>query len=260
MDIFRHLAMRPMVQFLVLGAALFLLNQLIASSGTEAVRVSQAALDRRAADFEEMWGSPPDSTRMAMFEAELLRDSLLFRAAVDDGLHLSDGIVRQRLIELQKRRIVGSLPEPTDEEVLDHYAANLGRYTTEWSYSFRHVFFLSEARVPEDAMARLREGLVLEGDPFWAGHSFEAYEASAIRGLAGAGFLEALDAAPSATWTGPVRSARGIHYVFKSEEFPPRQLAFAEVSDAVRQDLLYARAEQALNQRLDALKSRYNVD
>ncbi len=249
----------PLSAFLVGGIALFAVYAALQSRGTQPVRLAATTRAALVADFEALTGRPAGAGDIARIEREYVTDELLFRDAIDSGLHLTDGEVRRQLVEKMRLRVTGLLPEPTDEQLVNHYAENLDRYRSEPAVSFEQVYFRGRPPEPGNVLARLQGGEAIAGEPFPQGRSFPRYGRSILRGLFGQPFVDALWTAPLDEWSGPFESPQGWHYVRATERLPEALLAFDVVRSQVENDFLVALIEQAIERRVAELEQRHEV-
>lgn len=141
-----------------------------------------------------------------------VREEALVREARALGLDEDDPIVRRQLV----RRMEAIRGERATREPMPRLH--------EEAVAMEHVFF-SRSRRGEacesdarDALARLRAGELVAGDPFVAGARFDAITTSRLERTFGAGFAErALPALRSRGWEGPIPSAYGQHLVRGAE-------------------------------------------
>ena len=249
----------PLFAFAVAGIALFAVYAVLQSRSAEPVRLTAATRGALIADFEALTGRPAGADDIARIEREYVADELLFRDAIDTDLHLTDGEVRRQLVEKMRLRITGLLPDPTDEQLVNHYAENLDRYRSEPAVSFEHVYFSSLPPDSASVLARLRAGEVIAGEPFAQGRSFPRYGRSILRGMFGQSFVDALWSAPLGEWSGPLESPQGWHYLRATERLPEALLAFDEVRSQVENDYLVAQIQQAVERRVAELEQRHEV-
>ena len=249
----------PLFAFVVAGIALFAVYAVVQSRNAEPVRLTAATRTALIADFEALTGRPAGADDITRIEREYVTDELLFRDAIDTGLHMTDGEVRRQLIEKMRLRVTGLLPDPTDEQLVNYYAENLDRYRSEPAVSFEHVYFRSLPPEGVGVLARLQRGGVIAGEPFAQGRSFPRYGRSILRGIFGQSFVDALWSAPLGEWSGPLESPQGWHYVRATERLPEALLAFDEVRSQVENDYLVAQIQQAVERRVAELEQRHEV-
>lgn len=249
----------PLFAFLVAGLALYAVHALLQARAAEPVRLTAATRATLIANFEAVAGRPANADDVARIERAYLADELLFRDAIDSGLHLTDSVVRGKLIEEMRYRVTGVLPDPTAEQLVNHYSEHLDRYRSEPAASFEHVYF---GRPPQDGaavLARLRHGTPVDGEPSAQGREFPRYGRSMVRGIFGQAFVEALWAAPLGEWTGPLASLHGWHFVRVTERLPPALLPFADVREQVENDFLVTVIQAAVDRRVAELEQRHEV-
>lgn len=255
-----RLVREPLLAFVVAGAALFIGHGQFATPADTLVRLGSETQSRLIADFELRAGRKASSEDIARLERDWITDELLFREALDAGVHLADSVVRARMVEEMRHRTTGLLPDPGEEQLVNHYAEHRERYLSEPSISFEHVYFerLEDARAA-GLRDRLRQGDAVQGDAFWQGKTFPGYGESMIRGLFGQSFLDALKDAPSGVWTGPVESTRGFHFVLSRESHAASLLPFESVRSQVENDFLALVIQRTVEARIEQLRTRYQV-
>ncbi|WP_171899257.1 peptidyl-prolyl cis-trans isomerase [Sphingobium sp. RAC03] len=254
-------AMRdPLFAFLVVGVALFGGYQIIERAQKPPVVFTPQVEQAMVEDYEMLVGRPATAADKARIKRDYLAEELLFREAINRNMHLTDGETRKRLVDKVRYLIAGAPPEPTDEQLVNHYADNLAQYRAEPRTSFTQVY---RAQKPADAallLAQLNAGETIPGDDFWLGRAFPRYGDSMVRGIFGQPFVATLKTAPDGRWFGPVQSPRGWHFVRKSESIPAAMIPFPAIKDQVRQDYMIAHSEAAIDKALAGLKEKYDVE
>lgn len=255
----RRIVGDPLFAFLVAGLVLFALYELVSGDEAEPVQLTAGTRASLLRDFEAVAGRKAGAEDVARIEHDYIADELLFRDAIASGLHLTDGMVRGRLVEVMRLRAAGDLPDPTPEELVNYYSEHLDRYRSEPAASFEQVYFSALPAEPDVTLASLRAGKRVAGEPFPQGERFPRYGQSMLRGLLGQPFVEALWAAPIGQWAGPIQSSEGWHYVLVTERLPPVLLPFDEVREQVETDFLAAAIQDAVDRRVAELEQRYEV-
>ncbi len=255
----QRFASDPLTVFLLAGAGIFGLYASFNSTSEQAVRYDARIQQALVEEFEFLAGRPARPEDIAKIKHDFLTDELLFREAVERGIHLTDGEVRERMVQKVRYLVAGAPVEPSEMEVLDYYAQNLDRYEREPEITFDQVFFEEAPERPAALLAALRGGREVAGDELWTGPSYPDYGHSMIRGIFGQDFLEQLAAASPGQWIGPLRSSRGWHFVLKRGSAPARLLPFAIAREQVRQDMIIARMQQEIDRVYEDLAEKYEV-
>jgi hypothetical protein len=249
----------PLFVFAIAGASLYFAYAALRTDDSQVVRLPASTRAALVGSFETLTGRPATATDIARIEREFITEEVLFRAALESGLHLADSSVRGRLVEEMRFRITGMLPDPTDEQLVNHYSENLDSYRSEPAVTFRHVYFTRQPRDPSAILQQLRAGQPVEGDTFDHGSEFPRYGRSLLRGLFGQPFTEALWNAPLGTWIGPLRSMHGWHYVRATERLPPVLLPFDVVRAQVENDYLAGLIDSTVARYVDERIERREV-
>ena len=249
----------PLFAFVVIGGALFLAYATMRSRESEPVVLRAPARAELIASFETRKGRKATADDIARIERDYVTDELLFREALENGLHRSDPSIRSRLVEEMRFRITGPLPEPTDEQLVNHYSDNLDHYRSEPTVTFRQVYFAQRPPDPAAILAQLRQGQPVTGQPFRHGRDFPQYGYSMVRGIFGQPIVAALSVAPLGQWIGPLESPYGWHYLQATERLPAVLLPFDAVRQQVENDFLAALIDGAVERHVDELRQRHVV-
>ena len=196
------------------------------------------------------------------------------RELVEQGyalrLHLTDEVIRRRLVQIMERLIVATRPNPapSTEVVAARYEQELDRWREPARYTFNHVF-LSTDRVAEmpALMSQINaenlspDAARLLGAPFLSGYAFRRQSPEQMTSVFGAKFAEQVSVTEvlADAWIGPVSSVFGQHYVYIEAFEPSRTLALEEVSVRIERDLVREGEEQAVVDWVEASMASYEV-
>ena len=300
---------KPWLHFALLGTLFFLVSgQLFPEPKPVLGPPNAERLAAMAENYARFARSEPDAELRARFVDAELRDELLFREAIrrdlqyrdaaveqriirnmrfldaqtdasDEELikqgyalrlHLTDEVIRRRLVQIMERLIVATTPSaaPTAEDVQARYEADLTSWQEPARFSLSHVFLPADrAGEMTDLMARvIGEQLTADearllGAPFLSGYRFNRQSPDQLTRVFGAVFaeeLEALEPAPD-SWVGPVSSAFGVHYVYVERREPPRTLSVDEVRERIVRDLERESEEERVAQWVTEVMANYEV-
>jgi PPIC-type PPIASE domain len=254
-----RIAREPLVAFAAIGGALFLVHAAVRSRESEQVILRAPARAELIAGFETRKGRKATPDEIERIERDYVTDELLFREALESGLHLSDPAIRGKLVEEMRIRITGPLPDPTEEQLVDHYSDNLDHYQSEPTVTFRQVYFAERPPDPAAVLAQLRQGKPVTGQPFRHGLEFPHYGHSMLHGMFGEPVVAALSVAPLGQWIGPLESPHGWHYLQATERRPASLLPFDAVRQQVENDYLVAQIEAEVERHVAGLRQRHAV-
>jgi hypothetical protein len=255
----RRLLSEPLTVFVAVAAIFFIVYWAITRQG-KVIEVPASVQASLSEDYALMTGHRPDAARKQKLIDDYVSDELLFREAIDRGIHLSDKSTKQRLIDRLRFLIAGAPAEPNEEQLINFYAQHTRLYRTEPRITLRHVFFTDAPKDPAAILAALGAGRHVAGDEFWMGRILPHYGESMIRGMFGQDFLVATRRAKLGEWVGPLRSPRGYHFVRVEAREAPRLMPYADVRDQVRQDYLTGESKAAVDAEVSKLEKDYRID
>ena len=233
----------PMLHFAVAGALLFAADALLdrgeeAPAENEPVRIGEGEVRWLRETFAGQWRRSPSPEELSGLVANLVEEELFAREARALGLDQHDTIVRRRLAQKLGFLVedTSRIVEPTDDDLRTFYATNLYRFQTEPRVSLTQVFFSPERRVDAaaDASATMiriagtqpSDDPAAMGDPSLLEDRFERIDRQGLSSLFGAEFADAVFEAAPGAWTGPIKSAIGLHLVVVTDVEPAQVQAF----------------------------------
>jgi hypothetical protein len=261
------------VQFLLMGAALFIAAQAISawrSSSERRILVDDALVQYQRNLYHAQYGAWPDPATVESLVRSHVRDEALYREARRLGLDQGDAVIRQRLI--QKMEVVltdaAPPPDPDDAALQAFLDENAARYRAPDRASFDLMYFADDAGDPKRGEQRARDalrslvagGARIKGDDFALGTHFDSVDADELaRRFGDSPMAHAPFDAPMNDWTGPIRSGFGWHLLRVSDRLASRPATLAALRDQLRADWLAEFRDKDRQRRIDALVARHEV-
>ncbi len=195
----------------------------------------------------------------------------LYARALELGLHRSDPVVRQVLIEKVRLVVSWSSPTPTDAELAAWYERHQGEFGRAERVTFRHVFFDRTRRGADGARQAAEDALrkavgqgaeaqaALGGDPFLLGKRLAGQSPADLEKLFGGVFPATLPTLPSGSWQGPLESAYGWHVVFLEQRIDPDVPPLADVRLRVEKQYENERRAARVADFLDGVRPAYTI-
>jgi len=283
----RALLREPLLHFALAGLALFALHRSVAGDPRgadervivvdraallEFVQYRSRAFDDRAA--AHLYDALTPTARQALRD-DFVREEALHREAQRLGLARDDYVIRQRLVQKLEFALRGaSAPQPlSDSELASYYVEHAADYAEAASITFTHVFFDSEQRGAEAALAAARAKLAAlkrarvrydeapqHGDRFAFHVNYVERTHDFVAGHFGAELADAVFAlAPSEEWRGPFASPYGAHLVLVSARTPARTPELSEIRARVAEDAQREVSERALASAVAEVIARHEV-
>ena len=264
-----RLLREPLLHFLLAGALLFVIFDLVNQDQTEPdlIVVDAARTASLSAQFQRTWNRPPTAQELEGLVNNWIEEEVLYREGLALGLERSDPVVRRRIADQ-----VGFISESLNDVQVDEAAlqewleANPDQYRIPARYSFRQHYFnpdqygdalkpaLTEAR---DALNAGETGI--KASPTMLPEEVREASPAQVARVFGQEFAAGLEDQPVGEWFGPVTSGFGLHLVLIESKTPAREPELAEVRAAVERDLLHDRTLSARNALIDSLKQRYTI-
>jgi hypothetical protein len=262
----------PLLHFLVIGLALFAVYRELNPAAMESPReivVTQARIEALAENFARTWSRPPTPQELQGLVNDYVAEEIYYREAMAMGLDRDDIVIRRRLRQKMEfiSADVAAAEKPTDAQLADYLAKHPDEFRRPPTFTFQQVYFDTERRGEAAAAeaTRLLTQLKAGRDAGDAGDStllppaMKSASPQDVENTFGSDFAAAVAAAPVGQWTGPVRSAYGLHLLRVDASspgaLPPLQEVRGEVARAWETE-----QRRILGERLLAsLRSRYEI-
>jgi hypothetical protein len=200
-------------------------------------------------------------------------DDELFAEALKLGMDASDVVVRRRLIQLLELAAFSSarFVEPTDAELGAYLESHRERFLQPERVRATQIFLSRDQRgaaLDRDARALLarleRESIAPEasaslGDPFLLPRELPLRSEAELARSFGAEFASGVLSSPVGRWSGPLRSAYGMHAVFVHERSEARMPELGVVRTALREGVFEERGRAARAALVRELRAQWGV-
>jgi hypothetical protein len=266
----------PLVHFLLLGAGLFLLFDIVGDSddaSTERIVVSTGRVAQLTEIFTRTWQRPPTEKELAGLIEDHIREEVYYREAMAMGLDRDDTIVRRRMrqkLEFVTDDLVAAVV-PTEEQLETYLREHPDDFRVPSRLSFRQIYFNRDRRGGEQALDDAESLLTrlnaagskidpdVAGDSLMLGGSFDdIFDIDVVRHF-GKEFAMALADVPVGPWSGPLESAYGLHLVLIREREPGLLPPLDKVRDVVQREWEAVRRSEVTEAFYQSLRGRYEV-
>jgi hypothetical protein len=274
-----NLLKEPLLHFLMIGAALFLLygwrgNSALVRGGqpgtpTTQIVVTQDNINQMSNLFVKTWQRPPTAEEQKRLIEDFVRNEIYYREAIAIGLDRDDEVLKRRL--RQKMEFIfediNSVVEPTDEDLTAFMKKHQEKYLTDPQIAFRQVYVSAYKRgksADSDArqvLAQLAGGADPDsvGDPTLLEAEVPLSPLWDIKKQFGDEFGESLLNLKSGKWVGPIRSGFGLHLVFVRERQGRRLPDLNEAWEMVKRDWTVERQKELKDAAYAKIRERYTV-
>ena len=270
-----RLVREPLLHFLLIGAALFLLYGALNRGVSDAPRdivIPESRVEALAENFATVWMRPPTPVEIKGLIDDYVAEEIYYREAIAMGLDQDDTVIRRRL--RQKMEFISEgmaeAAAPTDAELQAYLDRHPGKFAQPVQLSFRQVYLSTDRRGEaargdaERLLAELQAGRgpadpAEAGDPTLLPAVMEAATPQDIAGAFGAEFAAQVEEAPEGQWTGPLPSGYGLHLVKVDARIAGQAPTLAAIRPIVERELMSERRRELNAAFLDGLRRKYDV-
>ena len=267
----RKILKEPLVHFLFLGLALFLLYQLVSpnAGNDRKITVSDATVGLISQRYASVWQRPPSPEELKGLIDTYIKEEILYREGVAMGLDRDDAVIKRRV--LQKLEVLSeetsALNPPSDAELTTYLNAHAAQYAKQPVIGFQQVMFdpvRHGANLEADfnaVLAKLQAGANPDGlgDSSLLPAKQDAIAADMLAREFGDEFAKSLLSLPLGSWQGPVRSGFGVHIVRVNSRVAGQASTLAEVRAAVQRDWENQRRNKTREDYYQNLRKQYDV-
>ena len=265
----------PLLHFLLIGALLFLVFELIKSpvgNLENRIVITRGDIDALQANFARTWQRPPTDDELQGLIEDKVREEIAYREAVAMGLDQGDSVIRRRLrmkMELIVEDVAGLSP-PSDADLEAYLAENRESFRQQPQLSFMQVYLNSDKRGDrvEDDARKILARLSAAGsdadpesysDPNMLPKELPLYYIKDIGRLFGVDFSGQILEVKPGEWTGPVWSSYGLHLVYVRERIEGRDPELHEVRKEVEREWSAKRRREFKEETYKKLRELYTV-
>jgi parvulin-like peptidyl-prolyl isomerase len=271
----RSLLREPLLHFVVIGAALFLVWPFIAdrvAPASKQIVISQGQMQRAIEIFYKTHLRPLTPRDLDELAEEEIETEVYYREGVALGVDRDDEIIRRRIAQklqfMTQDTVDQEVPSEADlQQFLDTHRGDFGgepqiAFSQVYLNPDRHGDVLGRDALRLLAHLRAADGRLNYGadsDVLPLPNDFEATPVHVISSMFGEDFAATLAAQPPGRWVGPVRSGYGLHLVLVREKRQASQPQLQQVRDAVLREWQSARRTEANREAYRLMRAKYLV-
>lgn len=276
MSFLRRFLAEPLVQFLLIGVAVFgfytAIDRSPAQADRQVIEVGPGRVAQLFETFSRTWQRPPTPEELNGLVEAFVQEEIFYREGTKMGLDRDDTVFRRRMQQKMEFLMEPGEAEldPSEAELRAYLKDNAEGFRVPARLAFRQIFLDPSKRgegVQQDAEALLAALEVDEGgpDPADAGdptllpHTVRLIRADQIESDFGRQFVEELSRAEAGRWVGPIRSTYGLHLVFIDERAPARDPELDEVRDVVLREWQAGKRRRIAEERYREMRANYEV-
>lgn len=265
----------PLLQFLLIGAGLFLLYELIDGGATQAPReivVTESKVAALSENFAKTWLRPPTPAELKGLIDDHVREEVFYREAIAMGLDRDDTVVRRRLRQKMEflAEDLSGIAEPGDAELQAFLETRREDFVEPALVSLEQVYFSPEKRgeavrrEAEQALEALQSGRAgagreSVGDATLLPATLEQASPRDLANVFGEGFAAQLEQAPLGQWAGPLESSYGLHVVRVSARTPGVMPSLEQIRPVVLREWQSEQSRRRGDELFRSMLDKYDV-
>ena len=263
-----NLLREPLLHFLLIGTALFVVFGLVSPGDSDSKRivVTQAQVDDLVRQYHSLWSRAPTAVELQRLIETQVHNELVYREGRSLGLDRDDAVIKRRV--RQKYDLMAeeenSLGAPTDAQLEGYRVAHPAQFMQPAVLSFDQVFF-NQATTSPEVLDVARAALVRGADPASQGQSslLPTHVTDSALDLVARDFgtqlAKEIATVPVGQWVGPLISGYGVHLVRvnarSAAELPP----LAQVRASVEREWENDQRNRARETSYARLRADYTV-
>ena len=240
----RGLAREPLLHFLAIGLALFLLYGHVSPGDSDSRRIviSQSQLDDMVRQYQSTWTRSPTSAETRRLIDAYVHDEIVYREGLSMGLDKDDDVIKRRI--RQKYELIAEedkRSEPTEADLTAYLKEHPAQFIRPAIVTFDQVYFDPAITSPEAVSAiksALQKGAnpAILGQPSMLPRHIVNGEIDLVARDFGDDFGKQVAKAPVGVWVGPLISGVGVHLVRVSARAPPDLPPLSQIRASVERE------------------------
>jgi len=260
----------PLVHFLVIAILLFFIFEQANTDNENpnTITVSQGRIDQIKQSFLTRWNREPLVKELDNALHHYAINEMYLREARSLNMDIGDKVIDRRLrqkIDFLIEDLV-TTKEPTTTELMQYYQKNIDKYQNLSVFSFQQVHFPSDVNKKElqqkidQKKSLIAQGKAPQGELKLLPYQVNNQNNKQISRIFGSNFSKELKNAPLSSWSGPIESSHGLHFVLINQRTPATNKAFEVVKSTVQTDWQYDNLQLAKASFEEQLLQSYTIE
>ena len=269
----RKLLREPLVHFLLLGLALFLIHGLVSSKENEGetIIIDDYDVNNIIASWEMQWKRLPTDDELKNLIQQNIKQEIFYQEALKMNLDHNDEIIKRRLSQKMQflSSDIASMNEPNEEEINSFYKDNLANYMSPNEYEMYQLIYSPDYHTNPKLKAEQNLTEISGTNPEMAKNSgdkmpfpfyFESVNDHELNRQLGSNFTQSLENLETDQWTGPIKSGFGYHLVYLVERKETSPIPLQEVKNEVIRDFEYENQRKMDEMIFDEFRKNYSIE
>ncbi len=263
----------PLFHFLLIGAFLFLLFDVVNTSETDSkdIIIDQSDIEQLVNTWEMQWKRKPTIEELSNLLQSNIKQEVFYLEALNMNLDHNDEIIKRRLSQKMEflSNDLASMTKPSDTELKEYFDEHEEKYLTPYVYSFYQIpftldssgkdYFKKAESVLKNNQDATFEVMKAKADRFIFPNEYVNTTSDRLAKQLGSDFSNALETVATNVWVGPMDSGFGTHLVFITTKEVPKKPEFESVRNEIERDFAYDKEKQVNQAVYDQMKKGYRI-
>ena len=263
----KALLREPLLHFLLIGLALFLLYDHVSPGDSDSHRivVGQSQVDDMVRQYQSTWTRSPSQSEIRRLIDAYVHDEIVYREGLSMGLDKNDAVIKRRI--RQKYELIAEEEErsqPTEADLAAYLKAHPADFMRPAIVTFDQLYFDPATTSPSavgTVKAALQKGAspATLGQPSMLPRHVANGDIDLVAREFGENFGKRVAVAPVGTWVGPLASGIGVHLVRVSNRTAQTLPPLNQIRDAVEREWENERRYRSRLDDYQKARSGYSV-
>ena len=233
----------------------------------EKIVITEGRISQFISIYEKTWQRPPNERELKSLIDDYVLEEIYYRQAVAMGIDQDDTIIRRRMRQklefLTDDVMLGG--DANDEALQKYLNEHPEKFSKDGLYSFEQIYINPQLHKDDldnylvSLGAKLKAGETVKSDSYFIPQKSQRTPAWKVDRDFGVGFANKLDGLEQASWSEPLRSGLGVHFVRISERTAGALPELSAVRDVVEREWLHAQKLEKRRAFNDKFLEQYNI-
>lgn len=260
----------PLIHFVIISSIIFLVYDTInnESVNTNIIIISESRVEQLTNEILNSKNRLPVSKEIDIAIESFALNEIYLREARELGLHQGDKIIERRLRQKMEYLLdeMASIQEPDSDELKRFYQANIEQYKSPVTYSFTQIYVSTDrdkeklSQHLKEQQLRIEQGKTPLSDPSMLPLKISLQSSQQIELTFGNYFAVKLKGLTANTWSKPIDSGLGKHFVYITEKIESIPKPLSSIKEELIADWQYERRKKFKQVYEEELMRRYEID
>lgn len=266
----KKLIQEPLIHFVIIASIIFFIYDALnkESINSHKILISESRIEQLTNEILKSKSRLPVAKEIDIAIESFALNEIYLREARELGLHQGDKIIERRLRQKMEYLLdeMASIQEPSSAELNRFYQENIEQYKSPVTYSFTQIYVSTDRpkallnKYIDDLWRLIEEGQTPFADTSMLPQQISLQSSQQIEHKFGQFFMLKLKELAVNTWSSPIDSGLGKHFVYITEKIEATPKPFLSIKAELVDDWQYQRRKKFKQIYEEELMRRYDID